>query len=286
MVLVTGAAGKTGRAVIQGLAARGAAVRALIHHENQTQAVRSAGAAETITGDMADPTIYQQAMSGVSAVYFICPNVNPHELEFAKHAIAAAQVAEVSHFVYHSVLHPQVEAMPHHWLKMRVEEQLFKSGLPFTILQPAAYMQNILANWQSIASDGIYSIPYSAETRLNIVDLHDVAQAAATVLLEPGHHNAIYELCGPESLSQYEVAVIMGEKLKRPITVEQIPIEGWQAQAQRSGLGRYQIDTLTKMFAYYDQYGFQGNSNILSWLLKRPPTTFSAFIERFIADIS
>ena len=62
-------------------------------------------------------------------------------------AIRAAQSAGVERFVYHSVLHPQVEIMAHHWQKMRVEEQLFESGLSFTILQPAAYMQNVLAGW-------------------------------------------------------------------------------------------------------------------------------------------
>lgn len=82
MILVTGAAGKTGRAVIQALAVRGSAVRALIHRQNQTQAALSAGATETIVGDMADSTTYKRAMTGISAVYFICPNVSPHELEF------------------------------------------------------------------------------------------------------------------------------------------------------------------------------------------------------------
>ncbi|MFZ0544852.1 MAG: NmrA family NAD(P)-binding protein [Candidatus Promineifilaceae bacterium] len=285
MILVTGAAGKTGRSIIQSLSTRHIPVRALIHHQNQAEAVLAAGTAEFIIGDMADPNTYQKAMSGISAVYFICPNVNPHELEFAAYAINAAKAAtlpRLPHFVYHSVLHPQVEAMPHHWLKMRVEEQLFASGLPFTILQPAAYMQNILGSWPSITEQGIYPVPYSAESRHSIVDLNDVAQAAATVLLEPGHQNAIYELSGPQPLSQTEIAEMLTQKLKRPIMVHQTPIESWREQAQQNGLGRYQIETLIKMFNYYDQHGFQGSPNTLSWLLKRPPTSFAAFLERVI----
>jgi uncharacterized protein YbjT (DUF2867 family) len=224
-------------------------------------------------------------MSGVSAVYFICPNVNPNEQEFAKFAVETAQRAELPylpHFVYHSVLHPQIEAMPHHWLKMRVEEMLFESGLPYTILQPAAYMQNILASWQTIVEEGVYRIPYSAETCLSMVDLLDVAQAAAIVLLDPGHQNAVYELAGKEALSQYEVAEIIAEKIKRPVSVEQISIESWQRQAEANGLGRYRIDALTKMFVYYDRYGLVGNPTILAHLLNRPPTTFAGFVDRFI----
>jgi hypothetical protein len=64
------------------------------------------------------------------------------------------------------------------------------------------------------------------------------------------------------------------------VTVEQIPLGVWEEQAQGNGLGRYQIDTLIRMFSYYDKYGFQGNPNTLGWLLKRPPTTFAAFIDR------
>ncbi len=70
-------------------------------------------------------------------------------------------------FVYHSVLHPQIEAMPHHWAKMRVEEMLFAAGFDLTILQPTAYMQNILGAWRGIVEDGVFRVPYPVETRLS-----------------------------------------------------------------------------------------------------------------------
>ncbi len=282
MILVTGAAGKTGQAVIEALARRGTAVRALIRDESKITAVRAVRATEVTVGDMGEAATYQRAMMGVSAVYFICPNVNPNEVQFAKWAIEAAKEAGNPHFVYHSVLHPQIEAMPHHWLKMRVEEILFASGLPFTILQPTAYMQNILANWQMIVEQGIYGVPYSAETRLSLVDLGDVAETAATVLLDSGHRGAIYELCGTAPLSQVAVARIVGEKLERRVVVEEVPLAAWERQAVENGLGRYQIETLMKMFRYYDEYGFYGSPNVLGWLLKRPPTSFADFVERMV----
>ncbi|MGD2207623.1 MAG: NmrA family NAD(P)-binding protein, partial [Anaerolineae bacterium] len=124
MILVTGAAGKTGRAVIRALAARGAAVRALVHRSGQVSKVEALGA-ETIVGDMRDGVAMDRAARGAHAVYHICPNVSPDEVTIGQTAITAARRAGVEHFVFHSVLHPQVEAMPHHWLKMRVEELLF-----------------------------------------------------------------------------------------------------------------------------------------------------------------
>jgi NAD(P)H dehydrogenase (quinone) len=275
--LVTGAAGKTGRAVIRALVARGQAVRALVRRPEQVQPVKELGVREVVTGDLRDPVAVGQAARGSQAIYHICPNMHPDEAAIGQVVIAAARSAGVQHFVYHSVLHPQVEAMPHHWLKMRVEERLFESGLGYTILQPAAYMQNVLAQWNNITQEGIYPVPYRVETRLGMVDLGDVAEAAAIVLTEAGHEGATYELVGAEALSQIEVALILAGSLGRPVRVETVAIETWEHRARASGLGSYQIETLVKMFRYYEQHDFWGNPRVLGWLLGRPPTTFASF---------
>ena len=280
MILVTGAAGKTGRAISRALASQGLAVRALVHRPEQVRPLQTLGAQEVIAGDMRAPAVMERATRGIRAVYHICPNMSPDEVDMGRVVIAAARTAGVQHVVYHSVLHPQIEAMPHHWLKMRVEEQLFESGLPHTILQPAAYMQNVLGTWDRITSEGIYAVPYPAETRLSMVDLEDVAAAATAVLAEPGHQGAIYELAGPDALTQTGVAQVLSEQIERPVTVRVVPLDTWTQQARASGLGDYAIDTLRAMFRYYADHGFEGNSNVLGWLLDRPPTGFAAFVAR------
>ncbi len=280
MILVTGAAGKTGRAVIRALSAKGELVRAVVRRPEQAEAVQAAGAREVVVGDMRAQPAMTQAAREARAVYHICPNVNPDEVALGLVAIAAARSAGVERLVYHSVLHPQIEAMPHHWLKLRVEELLFESGLPCAILQPAAYMQNVLAHWAAITQQGSYPVPYAAETQLSMVDLEDVAEAAAIVLTQPGHAGATYELVGTEALSQTEVAVILSQQLERPVAVQVVPIEVWEKQSRALGMGNYQIETLVKMFRYYEQFGFGGNPRVLGWLLGRPPTTFAAFVER------
>lgn len=282
MILITGAGGKTGRAVIGALAGKGEATRALVHHDEQVQLVESIGAQEAIVGDMRDEATLRQAFLDARAVYHICPNVSPHEIPIGRSAIAAARDAGVDEFVFHSVLHPQTEAMTHHWSKLRVEEALFESGLPYVILQPASYMQNVLAGWQTIIERGVYAVPYSMESRLSMVDLEDVAQAAAVVLTERGHAGATYELAGPDVLTQTQVADILSNRLRRPVRAEQMTIEAWTRQAQASGMGAYQIETLVKMFHYYDRYGLWGNSGVLEYLIRRAPTRFEAFVERTI----
>lgn len=280
MILITGAAGKTGRAVLQALSGRSETLRALVHRHDQISTVEALGVQEVIVGDMRSRSTLEEAFRETRAVYHIPPNVNPDEVVIGKNMVAAARSAGIEHFVFHSVLQPQIEAMPHHWHKLRVEEALIQSGLSFTIFQPAAYMQNILAQWENIHQKGSYYIPYPGETRLSMVDLDDVSQAAAIVLSEPGHTGATYELVGMHAISQNEVAAILSEKLNRPVWVAVTSLSDWEGQARESGLGDYQVETLIRMFRYYARYGFEGNPRVLSWLLGRPPTNFEAFVER------
>lgn len=282
MILITGAGGKTGRAIIRALIAKGATVRALLHRPEQVTSIQDLGTLEITVGDMRDQAAMEQAARGARAIYHICPNVNPDEVSIGQVVIAAARSAGIERLVYHSVLHPQTEAIPHHWHKLRVEERLFESGLDYTILQSAAYMQNVLAQWDPMMEQGIYPVPYAIETRLGMVDLEDVAQAAAVVLTESGHVGATYELAGPGVLSQAEVANILSQKLRRPVRAQVMPLDEWERQARTGGMGDYAIETLLKMFRYYERYGFWGNPRVLTWLLGRSPTTFMAYVERIV----
>ena len=279
-ILVTGAGGKTGRHVVAALIARGARVRAWVHRPEQGSFWPS-DRVQWLAGDIMDPDLWDQALAGMDAIYHIPPNMFPHEEALGDLAIEAAERAGVRRFVYHSVLHPQVEAMPHHWHKMRVEERLFASELIYTVLQPTAYMQNLAANWPAIRDQGIFRQPYSPNARISLIDLTDVAEAAATVLLEPGHDYAIYELAGTRPLSQYEVAGVFSRVLGRTIRAEQLSLDEWAAQA--SGLSDYARDTLLKMFAYYDQHGLAGNPNVLRWLLGRLPTSLDAYLHTLLS---
>lgn len=280
MILVSGAAGKTGLAVVGTLVAKGEAVRALVRRQEQAHRLREMGAREVVVGDMRDPAAIAPVAKGVRAVYHICPNVSPDEVAIGQVLITAARQAGAGLFVFHSVLHPQTGAMPHHWQKLLVEQALIDSGLSFVILQPASYMQNVLSEWDQIVSRGIYHIPYSVGTRLGMVDLDDVAAAAAMVLTGRGHEGAAYELAGPEVLNQDDVARILGEGLGRPVIPEVVTPGDWERQARAAGLGDYQVKTLLAMFRYYEWSGFWGNPRVLGWLLGRPPTTFAQFAQR------
>ena len=279
MILVTGAGGKTGRALIQALS-HVESVCAFVHHDESVSVVKSLGAEKVIVSDMHGEVAVHAAMQDVRAVYHLCPNMSPDEMAIGKLVIGEAQKAGVEHFVYHSVLHPQTQKMNHHWQKMRVEEMIFESGLPFTVLQPAPYMQNMLAGWKSIIEEGVLRVPYSVDSKFSFVDLEDVAEAARILLTEPNHKNAIYELAGTAPMSHMEVAEIFSRLFDREVRAEKEEIGDWRFRAERQGMSEYAVENLVKMFEYYDQWGVTGNPNVLRWVLKREPTSLDLFVQR------
>jgi uncharacterized protein YbjT (DUF2867 family) len=284
MILVTSAAGKTGRAVIAALVARGASVRAFVRSAAHRDALKNLGATDVVIGALDDDAALLRAMHETDAVYHICPNVSPHEVAYADAVIAAAEAAEVPRLVYHSVLHPHIEVMPHHWAKMRVEEMLYSSELDWTILQPTAYMQNTLSELDRIRNDGGYRVPYPVETALSLIDLADVAEAAAKVLTEKGHASATYELAGTPPLSAIDVAEAFAAALGREVRPEAESVKAWQARARIDGMDEHAVTTLTKMFVSYAGDGLKGNPNVLRWLLGREPTTLAAFVAKVTAS--
>jgi uncharacterized protein YbjT (DUF2867 family) len=281
MILITGAGGKTGRALIKALP-KTEGICAFVYREEHVSIVKELGADKVVVGDMHDRSAIQSAMQGARSVYHICPNMNPDEFGIGKLAIDEARKAGVEHFVYHSVLHPQTEKMNHHWQKLRVEEMIFESGLLFTILQPAPYMQNLLAGWKSIVEDGVLRVPYSVDSTFTFVDLEDVAEVASIVLTQPDYVNAIYELVGTPPMSHVEVAEIFSRVLNRDVRAEREETRDWRLRTV--GMSEYAVENLVRMFEYYDKWGLLGNPNVLRWLLKHEPTSLESFIKRTVKE--
>ncbi len=280
MILISGAAGKTGQSLIKSLKIKGQNVRAFVKNIKQKVIVENLGVNECFIGDIRDKNDFIEAAAGIRKIYHICPNVHPDEVMIGENMITAAKNANVDGIVYHSVLHPQIEDMPHHWLKMRVEEKILSSGIPFTILQPTAYMQNILSQKKNILESKVYEVPYSIHTKTSMVDLIEIAEIASKVLIESNHEGAIYELVGPEILSHFEIANLISEITKININAREIKKSDWEKKAKLSGLGHYKIEALLKMFVYYDKFSLLGNSNVLQLILEKEPIKIREFIER------
>ena len=267
LVVVTGAAGKTGRAVTAALSRRGVAVRAVVHRPEQARD-GVPGATESVAADFGDPGALAAAIEGADALYLIAPNMHPDEPAIARGVIRACTDAGVRRLVYHSVIHPYAPAMPHHVDKARAEALLHESGLDWVILQPASYFENAYGVWDSVRDDGIWPLPYSEQAPFTPVALADVAEVAASALTEPRHRFATYELAGPELLTTAEMAEIAGEVLDLDITV----------RVDRSAEAAARPPRLQAMFDYYEAHGICGNPIVLAALLARPATTWRDWV--------
>jgi len=268
-VLVMGAAGKTGAAVVRALTARGVKVRAAIRTERSRGRANAAGASDCAIVDLATGRGLGRAIEGVRSIYHLAPNVHPDEVGIAERVAREAADQGVTRLVFHSVLHPHDRSMPHHLRKADAEALVRETVPTWTVLQPAAYFQNLL----DAALAGRIEVPYSLDAPFTLVDLEDVAEVAARVLTEPGHNHATYELAGPELTTVRDLAAVACDALGRPVEAVRTDRAAWAAGPGADLADGVRRDLLA-MFAAYDARGLVGNATVLRLLLDRPPRTW------------
>ncbi|MGA4670722.1 SDR family oxidoreductase [Propionibacteriaceae bacterium Y1923] len=261
-VLVLGVTGKTGAAVAHALLALGVPVRGT-SRSGAAALDRVPAGVEVVDLDPVTGAGLDEALAGVRAIHHSAPNLFADEVGMLERTVAAARRAGVSRVVFHSVMHPYAPNMPHHLRKAQAEHLLRTSGLDWTILQPAAYHQNLLGG----LPEGRLAWPYSLDRTFSNVDLRDVAQASAEVLVHDGHVHATYELAGPEELDAHTMAAQAGEVLGIDVRAERSEPPTIAGDLRASA-------ELLAMFAHYDAHGFVGSPRALTQLLGRRPTTW------------
>lgn len=281
-VLLAAAHGRTGRMILGSLARRGVAVRALVRREAQSAALLELGARECAVGDLQDPATLHAAALGCDTALYIGPPMHPDEVGMAMSFYAAAQAAGCGHFVYYSVLHPVCRDIRHHRLKLEVEERIVDGPLPFTIVQPARYMQHLEPLLPQLRETGVHAMPFSVDVRFNVVDLADVAEAVATVVTESRWRFGTYELAGPEALSQRDMAATLTALLGRRIEAQALPLEVMRERAAKAGASADRIEQMSIMNGHYDRHGMLGNPLVLQLLLGRAPTSFAQYAPRIL----
>lgn len=286
-ILIIGAAGQTGTRLICRLKALGLTPHAMVTRAASADTVNALGAV-AVLGDAWNEANLLEAMRGVDSVYYIPPSLVVDEPRLGRGVIAAAQQAGVGHFVMHGVMAPYLDNIKYHWAKQLMQRELYRSGIPYTVLLPTNFMQNVSWTWPLIAREGRWSLPYNPHRKLTWVDLDDVAEAAAIVLTEAGHEYGTYELCGTDAfLSRAQIADMMSKTLGRPISaVQEAPQEYLEHARKQAFFGRFsdaEVAQILAMFEDYDRYGMPaGNPRVLAMLLKREPASYQDFLERLV----
>lgn len=283
-ILVTSSTGLTGKAVVKALASKSIEVRAMIHSDIKADEMLSLGASETIVGDIASYDDLLSAMRGLDAVYYICPTAREDEAEIGKMAIKAAKETGIKRFMYQSVLHSIEPELPHHRQKHEIERALVNSGLIYTIVQPAPFMQNILNAKAALVNSKVFVQKFFTRTdsvnRINLIDVGDFGSCVAEIALGTWYHFATLELCGSQNLSASEMLLEMEKVIGQKIELKYISDDEIRKSMFERNIPEYSIETLLKMFHHYNGGDFCGSDFATSTILKRVPTTFTEFLNR------
>lgn len=277
-ILISAANGKTGRQVTSALLARDDAppVRALTR-----SCLAPAQGVEFVKADLTEPSTLTSAMQGVETVIHYGPPFHPREVAMGKNMIDAASANGAKHFIFISVIHPEIDDLVNHQAKLAIEAYLKNSRMGWTILRPQHYMQNI--DVARVVEQGRLSMPYPVETVLGHVDMRDLAEAVAKVAVEPGHFYATYDLDGGQNLSVTQIADTISRLSGKG--VEALPSDAAafieQVRPHWDGpLSDYSIEGFHRLFGYYGRRGITGNPNVLSWLLGHQPSSFENYVRR------
>lgn len=282
MILVTAAWGNQGKLLVPKLLAAGLDVRAVVQTQASATRLRRAGVEDVVVGDISDPDVVNRAIRGVQKVYHVGPTLHPRERQMGLGLIEAARAEGVEHFVFSSVLHSIVTELVQHEIKRDLEEHLLAADLEFTILQPTNYMLPL--KLRPAFERGVFELSWSLARRQSLVDLDDVTDVAVMALTDSARHAAAtYELVSPGRYTAHELGEIISGVLGRDIAVREIDADtyakAWLGDRDPAD-STHQLAVLRSISARYSAHDFLGNPNVLTWLLRREPTSFEQFVRR------
>jgi uncharacterized protein YbjT (DUF2867 family) len=286
-ILVTGSTGNIGSQVLAHLQGQGAEIRALTRSPEKA---RLAAGVTAVKGDLADVGSLRAALSGVSTLFLMVPNVED-ELTQAMLAMNAARDAGVKGIVYLSVFKSEGYVdVPHFTGKHAVERMIEEGSLPVTVLRPAYFIQNDLRQKDALLTQGVYGMPIGGKG-ISMVDTRDIGAAAASELLRRERSvtplgSEAYNLVGPDSLTGAGLAAIWGEVLGRSIRYGGDDLEVLEQRMKAFGPAWHAYD-IKLMFRRYQTDGAVATAadvSRLTSLLGRSPRSYRGFAQEAVAQ--
>ena len=189
MILVTGAAGLNGSAIVREFSRNSVAVRALVRDRSKAVALAELPYVELVEGDMARSETLDRVLVGIDRALMISSS-NPQMLETQRRFVDACKAAGVAHVVKFSGKESGIGFDANHFLFTRMHEEiehyLEESDLVWTHLRPSQFMQVYLREAPIIAGKGLLRLPLD-EVKLSPVDIEDIAKIAFALLTQGGH---------------------------------------------------------------------------------------------------
>ncbi|MDF2991568.1 MAG: putative nucleoside-diphosphate-sugar epimerase, partial [Microbacterium sp.] len=219
-ILVVGASGAVGGAVVAGLLDRGERVRAT---SRTPQKLALPAEVEVFAADLDDPASFTDALTGVERVFLYADLDDPDALLAT---FAAAGVQHVVVLSSSSVTFPGAAEDFNGSRFLRVEEAVVRSGLAYTFLRPGGFASNA-ARWSwGVKGESAVPLPYPDAVQAPIHE-QDIADVAVVALTTDTLVGAAPVLTGPERLTLREQVALIGDVVGRPVAV----IEQTEAEA-------------------------------------------------------
>ncbi|WP_137137130.1 SDR family oxidoreductase [Rhizobium sp. FKY42] len=284
-VLVTGASGQLGRAVIIELLQQAKLAPSQIiagSRELANLADLPAKGIETRRVDFNDPASMEAAFSGVDRVLIISSGeLSTPSIRAQQHtaAVKAAVKAGVGHVLYTSMPNPDkslISFAPDH---LDTEAAIKASGLRYTILRNSWYIENYFMSLPQNLAVGTWYTSQGGGKLANI-SRQDCAAGAAAALASPPEGNAILTLTGPESLTVEQIAEIVSNTTGKPLAVVQINDEQLAGGMAEAGLPGFLVEMLVSTEANIRAGNFDLVSNDFERLTGRKPETVADFFEK------
>ncbi|KAI9155745.1 NmrA-like family domain-containing protein [Paramyrothecium foliicola] len=290
LILVFAAAGKQTRPLVPLLAKGFTNLRLVVNSVASQEALRAQFPnADVVRADQSDPKAVRDVFRGVAAVYYVGPSMHHQEVQNGYYAIDAAVTEQregnFRHFVFSSVLKPQLRKPLNHDNKRYIEEYLFESPLNYTVLQPCNFLaENLfpIGKWVQ-DNEPVLSLPYDHNIPNSHIFLEDLAEVSLTVLKErEKHYNSEYPLSSTYPIAYKDLVEITEEALGKRIAIVKLPYLETVKKLVTSQFGNdYKagnLDVAERLVLWYERYGLNGSPNILEWLLGRKPTTYEEWL--------
>jgi NAD(P)H dehydrogenase (quinone) len=258
-ILVTGATGRTGKAVVTQLLAKGWPVRAAVRVRDARSALLQRQGAEVVTADIFDPGQLTDAMRGVRRAYY-CPPYHPFVIQSASAFAAAARETGLEQIVGLSQWlagpnHPALMSRQH-WLI----DQMFMAlpSTAYTTIMPGFFADSPYLEMMPFAAHlGVLPLPIAGESRNAPPSVDDIARVAVAALLDPARHTGkSYRPTGPELLTVTEMAAIIGRVVGHKVRHVKTPLWMFYKGAKALGAEPFLLSGLRHWFQDNDRGAF------------------------------
>jgi uncharacterized protein YbjT (DUF2867 family) len=282
LVLVTGATGSTGKALVEALTGRGAPVRAMVRRETDREGLPAG--ADAAVADFDDAESVAAALRGAAKAYLVTPSSERAGQQQRRFADLAAQ-ADIGHLVVLSQLGAD-EGSPVRFLRYHadVENHVRRLGIGYTFLRPNLFFQGLLAFAGLISAESRFYAPIG-DAKVSAIDVRDIAMVAAVTLTEAGHEGATYTLTGPAAVTHDDIAAALTSALGRHIAFADAPPEAFAASL-RGILPPWQVDGLLEDYAHYRRGEAAEVTTTVAEVTGQPPRDIGQFARDYAAAFS